>query len=893
MSTVVSQHLNQDPIDYTVPTSPLESNSFPNFQMVSIPVTEVVGTEDQSSVPISALSICDKSPQLFVELSRISPSLNSEGARLVTFPPGSVKYTEVQRCLEGLQDVVIIPLTRGLMILDSCGAMVDFCTQYSVLGLGKNDVRRDSIVFESPEGGIQLLVMNRSTFESLLLQDWRFADFLAARIPDAFPLPRMPDSNRESIRKSRDLNVHTLVTKNAIRLTSRGDGVLEILNPNAIAVEECVFRESSHRQISTLEQAWQIIRSIEPVLNYISEPELVNAAQQSRRIAEELGGTEHAITARSLALFQIELRELERELLQVVLPTIASLLLASKLEGAQRAVVTERLLKIYCFERILGVIPEYSDREIPSTWDSCLESEVKGILSQANPYDGLLHWLDEYHETLSELIPSSSYPDLEKLMIRKLPYKFITGENPGIELPRDHRLYCALEDLDSEIERGAVSAIDGHSYALMRFSEEVLDAGARGETEWVFYEGHDHERAIEWARRKFGVHEMDSRLGVPVNDQPLIGVYGAFNKSVLHFRNGRSVVVVSYTGEGRQLSNAAAALWYKDKNDERLSLDRIHLVKDRVSLRDRLQSDLASIVEKHEAETKGTTIFDQTIEDPSSMKTLLVIAQHPEALAQVFRDDICLSAVPSETLGTLHLGYGKGPDGTLFRILVPSVGSKALYHDTAGVVVDIFARGEIVKNPIKHIIKSATAGGYRDTASMEVNQMSGHPGLPPVEPGAFIAPFGEIVSGSRRTPMKTLLEESRYTKDEGVSAVRGIVERLYNEAGVHSTWAHGCVPAPAFETFSMVDQMVREGISSVDVESDPCNSAARENGCTFTPIYYMSDDPRDARKNPKHALAWGGPLAETPTGLQGLYRTIRGLIELALALDQFEKERKE
>lgn len=686
-------------------------------------------------------------------------------------------------------------------------------------------------------------------------------------------LPPMPEPNRMRIRETRDQNVHTILTKEAIGLVNGREGIHEILNPLNLPIQDI----NCQRERGRIEQIWELVRAVETGLHFKSKEEILELATSVRESCLTTHTEESLVAVHGLSLFTQALQQSLKECFEDIFPFTSAEIVESPLSETDQEVVIERLLKLCWLEKSLGLLPECLSDSRPYLLDYHLSKTVRDTLHL--PVQVLLNLLDDRYELLSDLISCSHLDCFAPLNIRKLPHTFFSGPNPGEEIDRDDSLWQYLIELDSEIERGELSAIDGPSYAQMRYTKAALDSGVVGETEWIFYEGHDHERAIEYARRLIGRDLLDSDRGVPVNDQPLIGVYGSSHKSRLDFRNGRSAIVVSYTGEGRLLSNAASILWYRDESGKRIDLKNIHLARDRVPLRERLERDFHQVINAHARESAFTTIHGLPTGNPHLLPTFLCIAQHPRELERAFGTTVSLSSYFSETLGTVYVGYWRNPSGRLTRLIVPSVGSSSLYRETAGMFLDIFA--ESVSHPLPHVVMTGTAGGHPGTSRDSLESSLARPGLPDVKPGAYIAPYGEIVTGERTNSMLTLPE---YSKDLCHPSVRESLKSVWDSfdyAGVHRTWSHGCFPAPAFETIEKIMGLVQRGISSEDVESDSLNCAAQKHGFTFTPVYYMSDDPRDALKNPMDTLAWGGPLAEMPVGLEKLYAAVRSLMMIA------------
>ena len=96
------------------------------------------------------------------------------------------------------------------------------------------------------------------------------------------------------------------------------------------------------------------------------------------------------------------------------------------------------------------------------------------------------------------------------------------------------------------------------------------------------------------------------------------------------------------------------------------------------------------------------------------------------------------------------------------------------------------------------------------------------------------------------------------------------------------------VPAPALETYELIDELVARGHASVDVEGGAVLQAvhalrAGRPEITFTPVYTHSDDPRASRHDPFDSLAMMGPLFEGSTFDPDLYDLVYTLLDLTQA----------
>jgi hypothetical protein len=264
-----------------------------------------------------------------------------------------------------------------------------------------------------------------------------------------------------------------------------------------------------------------------------------------------------------------------------------------------------------------------------------------------------------------------------------------------------------------------------------------------------------------------------------------------------------------------------------------------------------------------------------------------VIIQHPEQLAKFIGTAMVTHEHRTSSLGTLMVGYYQSPDGTFARLIMPKVGSAGVYGDTAGAFLKCFFDSKHILNPISDIVFSGTAGGFANTSKYDHFDSERFQGLPQMNVGDIFIPRAFIGDGENMYSLRTAIDlvPNNWIADE--SGVLDRCKKSLEKANVHHTSAHFSIAAPALETFELIDSLISQGYSSIDVESAPIMEAIREiqgrqPDITFTPLYVYSDDPLNARDDLWASLAYGAPLAEGSRNNHQLHGALRSLIDLSI-----------
>ncbi|NDC39074.1 MAG: hypothetical protein EBZ48_13675, partial [Proteobacteria bacterium] len=440
---------------------------------------------------------------------------------------------------------------------------------------------------------------------------------------------------------------------------------------------------------------------------------------------------------------------------------------------------------------------------------------------------------------------------------------------------------------------GDRSAVGGEKYVQRRFPPELLDGIAGRKIKAVFYDG-PHREGIEWARHKFGATDSDPSVTRGCLEMEIAGTYGDFSRSWITFKNGESVVVVSQ--DGSPIRNAAAVLLYQTQNNETVSFENIYMVRHRHSLDTRIAQDLESILRDENARLAATTVHGKTIPDPTTMPTHLLILDRPEEFTSIMGEYIETRSVPSKVLGTLRIGYWRSPTGELQRVIMPTVGSRGLYGDSAGTFVKAFFESPQILDPVPHVIFTASAGTFAGSAAdfEKLNLRGLRRG---VDRGGLVAPVRSVTYKNEEIPFTTLSAHAQALHSQHPSsAVAGRLRDLQTRqrvAQVSEVDKHYSIEAPALETRDGIEEIYNTGHASIDVEGGPIVRALRmlHRNITFTPIYTSSDDPRQALVDESKSLAYGGVLFEGKRPQPDLQKLIRSLLMLSDEVNRLHTKR--
>lgn len=801
---------------------------------------------------------------LMEELSRALEAHPDSHAGVLSFPPGA-DFSEIRGKLQSESSAnSLVVLSGELALSTKCGER-GFPKGYCIINaspLLDGDRRLDA---RAGDQGIVILSLQRGDLLAWIKENERLRGAINDGLSEMYPALPMPGGARERIRHARDQNIMALVTREAISTVNRAGGVLEILNPAKLTYES---RDGAEAR-GEIEQTWRLVRAIAPVTLHMEGGEILEMARAARKRAEGLADLPEAIVS-ELATWELMrvMAVAEEEMLEKSCPLLSIALQLADYSEQERQVLTERTLQVRWLDKR---IRQHTGESAPGAaiWDDIIGQELKDAgSSKKEGYARVLQALDERLETLFDYGRERGVPELTSIAFTKYAQELDVSDPACEELPADHTSHRAIADLQRRLERGETSAVGGSAYAEMRFPRETLEAVATGEAPVVFFDG-DREGGIRFLRERFGRSEQDPSLLQPCTVMELQGAYGSFSRSWVFFRDGRSAVLVSYLGEARQLSNAAAMLLFEDEAGREIGPASMVLAREKRPVSERLHGELERLLEWERHGVAGTEVLGARLDRPEQLPTQVLIIQHPDQLVEALGEDVVMHEFKTNGLGSVYLGYWRSPSGELTRLLVPKVGSSGLYGDTAGEFLKVVFERDLVPNLVPDVLFTGTAGAFDGPNSATA---------PGMKPGDLFTPLQGVSDAQGAIRMRSLLNGPAGQDEKLRAALAG--------SRVHTHALHHSVGAPALETFELIDELVVGGHGSIDVESGPIMRAVEEVAkrtpeVTFTPIYYFSDNPLEARLNPSNTLAYGGPLAEGSKKTPELYAAVKALMVAA------------
>lgn len=855
-------------------------------------ITSALNSQLNSSTSASADGMAQPSreahyrEQLFSFINRFLANPDQRaGVQHLTLMRGEKLSTETLGTGVQIADCELVILNGELSTSTKSGQVV-FGAGYTILNPDGFLKRLAAEGATATSDKLEFLSIPRQTFNQWLSAEAGFQDAVATAIKAAHPQSRFPELTREAIRRARDENMRHVVFRDCISVVNKSGGVFDIINPKR---EPFIKHEFPPRLVSADEQAFLLVDSVSPVFLHTEEDEIMALAQKARQQADLIeGARESEKVGIAFQYLSVLLRSAAAQQVAGQLPSFSNCLKQernySELDWHE---VTQRVLQIKWLEAVTG-----NDSKID--WDKLLVSELsKNSSDNTRALRSIRETLDQHMEPLVEAATNATPPKIARLGFRRFDAGVKIGNSgwsQDIELGEDAEEFRELRELSKRLESGDRSAVGGEEYVKRRFPLELLEGIVRDKIKVVFYDG-PHRDAIEWARYKFGATDADPSVIRGCLEMEIAGTYGDFSRSWINFRNGESVLVVSQ--DGSPIRNAAALLLYRTENNETVSFENIYMVKHRYSLEARIKGDLEDLLSKEMLRVNSEGALGMKILAPEQLPTHLLILDRPSEFAELMRDHLELRNVPSKVLGNLRIGYWRTPSGEIRRIIMPTVGSRGLYGDSAGTFVKEFFRSAHILSPVPHVVFTASAGTFAGTDA-QFSKL-GLRGLKRgVERDALVAPSRSVTHKGRELHFKTLpsLVHELVGGAEAPQMLPQHTElaKLYNElqtkqrvARIAYTDKHFSVGAPAVETESLIMRMLETGHATVDVEGGPIAEAISSLGipATFTPIYSSSDDPRAALEDESKSLAYGGILFDAKRPQPELNRVLRSLLLLS------------
>jgi hypothetical protein len=338
------------------------------------------------------------------------------------------------------------------------------------------------------------------------------------------------------------------------------------------------------------------------------------------------------------------------------------------------------------------------------------------------------------------------------------------------------------------------------------------------------------------------------------------GLDGSGGRTLITFRNGDQVLLLTGYGMARQRHNADSILLF-ERSGKRLPEEHLLLASEGLSYVERIREDIKNTLR---AEAARSSILGRQLDD-TLIPTQLLMLQNPKEF------EIALGGpgkqatemhYASGTLFDFYVGYSRDSYGAITRYIIPKVGGKGLYGDTAGNFVEACLTAGIAQLG-RDVIFNGTAGGFGETEHAAA--FEGLRGLGAVKPG------------------ESLICPVEYIAPRDAKASR-LFKRMTST--VSFTSKHVAVGAPGDGSYDLIRKFVAQGFASIDVEGGGIMKAVRKlrnagQEITFTPLYTFSDNPLGSEHDRYDSLAIMGPFFEGARFNVELWDVLKDLLAFA------------
>jgi CRP-like cAMP-binding protein len=672
------------------------------------------------------------------------------------------------------------------------------------------------------------------------------APLVAERLAQSFARS-LPPAARETLRAVRDQNTDALILRTALRLVHGAGGIYARLNP-----EEATQ--------GTAPAEWGVIRQKSSLIAAVA------SMLKSSRTEADVARTVDEILALGLSgmpalrMFKGE-AALAREEWTEQVQAIYKPHLRHALSADEFLTVCARFERLHWLDGRLmaeGVITESC---LPGT-DA--ESQVMNFLAAREdaPAVEVFSAIDDVFERVMDAGlhrgSARTLDELTSVRFQKVRADLSAAGGAGQSSPDDHPNYTALGELRRRLARGEQSAIGGVDYALQRFPRVLLDRIVDGEIPVIAFDG-PQDAGIAYgieqladAARQYGVRPECMTTEVQ-------GLDGSGGRTLITAReSGRQVLVLAGHGESRQRHNAGSIVMYQ-RSGRRVPEANLRLASAGVPYIDRIRADIQRAL-------AGETL-----------PTQLLILQNPKEFAAGFMGAGGQSAELRAVSGLfdMWIGYAHTPDGIRRRFILPKVGGRGLYGDTAGLFVEAcFTAGIAALS--RHIVFNGTAGGFLERVKPGERLMC------PIET------FGQHVPGA---PARRIAAETCFGAFASGRPVEARAAELFDRLGgdVCFTSHHVAVGAPADETYDLIRELVAAGYESIDVEGGAIMAAVERLNAsrpageriTFIALYTFSDNPLRSEHDRYDSLAIMGPFFEGARFHAPLWDVLRQVVAFA------------
>ena len=647
-----------------------------------------------------------------------------------------------------------------------------------------------------------LLSLSRDDFRELR----KDADALVAERLNQTFTHALPPAAKETLRSVRDQNTEALILRASLEIVHSATGIYRELNPDAAGSRDA---------------GWGVIRQKSSLIQAVAS--LLRAARSRRDIGDIVSAIrEHGLQGMpALKMFKGEAALTREDWLERV-DAIYKPHLPAALTLDEFEILRRRFELLQWLDEMLVADGALDGSRLPG---ATADEKLRRFLRSQEGVQGatVLDRLDDLFESLMSagLARGSAQvvEDLRAVSFNKVRAQVVDAATvAGAELAAGHPAREALAEIRRRLERGEVSAIGGGDYATQRFPRVLLDRIAQGAVKVVVFDGTPKAgRAFVASRfapvaRELGVQPQYMTTEVQ-------GLDGSGGRTLVTFRtDGTEVLLLTGFGVSRQRHNAASILLY-ERSGWRIPAENLILAAEGVSYVDAIRGDIERAL--------GESPDRQTI------RTSLLILQHPREFQAGIKDAVLRYA--SGALLDFFIGEARIA-GEPRRFIIPKVGGRGLYGDTAGAFVRAcFGAG--IPNLSPDIIFNGTAGGF----------------LADIKPGeSLLCPAERIAAYDGG---------GRYRSFDVNTRIAGTLAHRLGDR-VRLTSSHVSVGAPGEETYDLIREFVANGFDSIDVEGASIAEAAADAGARFTPIYTFSDNPLHSEHDRYDSLAVMGPFFE-------------------------------
>lgn len=684
------------------------------------------------------------------------------------------------------------------------------------------------------------------------------------RLNEQFTHPLSAET-KETLRSVRDQNTDALILRSALDIVHSGTGIFRHLNPEQAGHEH---GPDASGRIGIIRQKCVMISEVASLLKLGKRRDHIAGT-----IDEIKGYALSGIPA--LKMFKGDAALAREDWIEQV-AGIFKPFLPNALSFVEFTTVRERLERLCWLDQLLLRDGAIEASLVPG--DGLSDKLVTFLAAQEGvPPARIFDVIDRLFETLMASGIARGHPktadDLKAVQFHKVEAALV--EDPLFareDLPREHPNYQALRDTRARLARGERSAIGGADYATQRFPEALLERIVDGIVKVVVYDG-SRNRGVAYVIRRCLTGASIQGVRPQYMTTEAQGLDGSGGRTLITFRNGEQVLLLTGYGLARQRHNADSILLF-ERRGKRVPEEHLILASEGLSYVARIREDI------------------QRALDGAPIPTQLLILQNPKEFETALGGPGTPGTEMHYASGALfdfYVGYGCDSDGVATRYIIPKVGGRGLYGDTAGSFVEaVFTAG--IPQLGCHVIFNGTAGGFGETEHTPA--FAGLRGLGAVKPGeTLICPVASIAQydsadNVSTMPMVTIFGEfvDGLPRD---AETRRLFERM--RGAVSFTSKHVAVGAPGDETYDLIRGLVAQGFASIDVEGWAIMAAvsrlnAERNGrpeVTFTPLYTFSDNPLHSEQDRYDSLAIMGPFFEGTRFNAELWNVLKDLLAFA------------